>query len=53
LGVTCHLSSAAQQRGVGNHTFYATGIATYSKNGSSLEIAQQIAAHESVERIVI
>jgi integrase/recombinase XerD len=29
------------------HTFRATGITAYLKNGGSLEIAQQIAAHES------
>jgi integrase len=32
---------------IGNHTFRATGITTYLKNGGKLEIAQQIAAHES------
>lgn len=32
---------------VGNHTFRATGITAYLKNGGQLEIAQQIAAHES------
>ena len=31
----------------GNHTFRATGITAYLKNGGKLEIAQQIAAHES------
>lgn len=30
------------------HTFRATGITTYLKNGGSLEHAQRIAAHESV-----
>jgi integrase/recombinase XerD len=29
------------------HTIRATGITVYLQNGSSLEIAQQIAAHES------
>jgi integrase/recombinase XerD len=29
------------------HTFRATGITTYLKNGGKLEIAQQMAAHES------
>ena len=29
------------------HTFRATGITTYLKNGGTLEQAQQIAAHES------
>jgi integrase len=31
----------------GCHSFRATGITTYLKNGGSLEIAQQIAPHES------
>ncbi len=30
-----------------NHTFRATGITTYLENGGTLEVAQQIAAHES------
>jgi len=32
---------------IGNHTLLATGITAYLKNGGKLEIAQQIAAHES------
>lgn len=32
---------------IGNHPFRATGITAYLKNGGQLEIAQQIAAHES------
>jgi len=32
---------------IGNHTFRATGITAYLTNGGKLEIAQQIAAHES------
>lgn len=32
---------------IGNHTFRATGIATYMKNGGTLETAQQMAAHAS------
>jgi integrase len=32
---------------IGNHTFRATGITAYLKKGGKLEIAQQIAAHES------
>jgi site-specific recombinase XerD len=32
---------------IGNHTFRATGITAYLKNGGKLETAQQIAAHES------
>jgi len=29
---------------IGNHSFWATGILAYFKNGGKLEIAQQIAA---------
>ena len=32
---------------IGNHTFRATGTTAYLKNGGRLEVAQQIAAHES------
>ena len=32
---------------IGNHTFRATGIRQYLKNGGGREIAQQMAAHES------
>ena len=32
---------------IGNHTFRATGITAYLKNGGKLEVAQQIANHES------
>jgi site-specific recombinase XerD len=32
---------------IGNHTFRATGITAYLKNGGKLETAQQIANHES------
>jgi integrase/recombinase XerD len=32
---------------IGCHTFRATGITAYLKNGDKLEIAQQMAAHES------
>jgi integrase/recombinase XerD len=32
---------------IGNHTFRATGITAYLKNGGKIETAQQIAAHES------
>ena len=32
---------------IGCHTFRATGITVYFKNGGKLEIAQQMAAHES------
>jgi len=39
--------TAGIQTKIGNHTFRATGITAYLKNGGKLEIAQQIAAHES------
>lgn len=32
---------------IGNHSFRATGITAYLKNGGALEIAQAMAAHES------
>jgi len=32
---------------IGNHSFRATGITEYLKNGGKLEVAQQMAAHES------
>ena len=32
---------------IGNHSFRATGITAYLKNGGKLEIAQQMANHES------
>lgn len=32
---------------IGNHTFRATGITAYLKNGGQLETAQHLAAHES------
>jgi site-specific recombinase XerD len=32
---------------IGNHSFRATGITEYLKNGGTLEIAQQMANHES------
>jgi integrase len=32
---------------IGCHTFRATGITAYLKNGGKLEIAQQMANHES------
>jgi integrase len=32
---------------IGNHTFRATGITAYLKNSGRLEVAQQIANHES------
>jgi integrase len=32
---------------IGNHTFRATGITAYLRNSGKLEVAQQIANHES------
>jgi integrase/recombinase XerD len=32
---------------IGNHTFRATGITAYLKNGGKLETAQHMAGHES------
>jgi integrase/recombinase XerD len=32
---------------IGNHSFRATGITEYLKNGERLEIAEQMANHES------
>ncbi len=39
--------AAALRTRIGNHTFRATGITAYLKNGGSLEMAQHIAGHES------
>jgi integrase/recombinase XerD len=39
--------AAGIQTKIGNHTFQATRITAYLKNGGKLKIAQQIAAHES------
>jgi integrase len=36
---------------IGNHTFRATGITAYLKNSGKLEVAQQIANHESPRTI--
>ena len=38
---------AAIRTRIGCHTFRATGITQYLKNGGKLEIAQRMAAHES------
>ena len=38
---------AGHKTRIGNHTFRATGITAYLKNGGSLETAQHIANHES------
>ena len=39
--------AAGIQTEIGCHTFRATGITAYLRNGGKLEIAQQMAAHES------
>jgi site-specific recombinase XerD len=39
--------AAGIQTKIGNHTFRATGMTAYLKNGGKLEIAQRIAGHES------
>jgi integrase len=39
--------AARIQTRIGNHTFRATGITAYLKNSGKLEVAQQIANHES------
>ena len=33
---------------IGNHTFRATGITAYRRNGGRLKVAEQIAEHESL-----
>jgi hypothetical protein len=38
--------TAGLETEIGCHTFRATGITAYLKNGGKLEIAQQMAAHE-------
>jgi site-specific recombinase XerD len=40
-------AQAGIQTKIGNHTFRATGITAYLKNGGTLEMAQHIANHES------
>jgi integrase/recombinase XerD len=39
--------AAGIQTKIGNHTFRATGITAYLKNGGKREIAQRMAGHES------
>ena len=40
-------TQAGIKTNIGNHTFRATGITAYLKNGGMLEMAQHIANHES------
>jgi site-specific recombinase XerD len=42
-----HATEAGIRTKVGNHSFRATGITEYLRNGGKLEIAQQMANHES------
>ena len=39
--------AAGIQTKIGNHTFRATGITAYLQNGGRMEVAQQMAGHES------
>jgi len=41
------VAEAGIETEIGCHTFSATGITAYLKNGGRLEVAQQMAAHES------
>jgi integrase/recombinase XerD len=45
-GLLSPLVSSVETR-ISNHTFRATGITAYLKNSGKLEVAQQIANHES------
>jgi site-specific recombinase XerD len=47
LMVRRRAAAAGIRTKIGNHTFRATGITAYLKNGGKLEVAQQMAAHES------
>jgi site-specific recombinase XerD len=38
---------AGIKKEIGGHTFRATGITEYLRNGGKLEVAQQMANHES------
>jgi hypothetical protein len=38
---------SAETTRIGDHSFSATGITAYLKNSGKLEVAQQIANHES------
>lgn len=40
-------AAAGVRTKIGNHSFRATGITEYLRNGGKLEIAQQMANHES------
>jgi site-specific recombinase XerD len=42
-----HAAAAGIRTKIGCHSFRATGITEYLKNGGKLEVAQQMANHES------
>jgi integrase len=42
-----HAEAAGIRTKIGCHTFRATGITEYLRNGGKLEVAQQMANHES------
>jgi site-specific recombinase XerD len=51
LMVKRRATAAGIRTKIGNHTFRATGITAYLKNGGKLEVAQQMAAaHDRHER---
>ena len=45
--VRCRAKAVGIRTKIGNHSFRATGITEYLRNGGKLEIAQQMANHES------
>lgn len=45
--IQARAAAAGIKTRIGNHTFRATGITVYLKNGGKLETAQQMAGHES------
>jgi hypothetical protein len=46
-------SPALTRTQIGNHTFRATGITEYLRNGGKLEIAPRMANHESARTTVL
>ena len=44
-----HARAAGLKTKIGNHTFRATGITAYLKNGGRLEVAQKMAGHSSAQ----
>ena len=47
INYRCNAENAGIRTKIGCHTFRATGITEYLRNGGKLEIAQQMANHES------